>query len=303
MGFRVEADRGGKGLTERITVVVTLLNDIRVARTLASLLDQTRAPDAVLICDGGSIAPTQEAARPFLSDRRVHWETFPGSVAETRNAAMQWIAAQAAGSGIDPAQDLVVFLDADQIAPRGWLASLTEPISAARADVAGGPTRPDGPARTYSERYIDGFEAWFYERIVSKDATTLPMGNSAWRRSLLEKVGGFDPRLVWGGEDWDLNLRAKAAGARFEFVPAAWVYHDQAHLRGVGKILRRKYRYSVGATVAYLKNGTMSSKAGSAARTSASYPHPLEWANLVVKPIAFARGWWLYRRRFLRATR
>lgn len=268
----------------KVTVLVTLLNDPRVARTLASLLDQARPPDAVLVADGGSAEETLAAVRPFLGDR-VRLEAHPGSVAATRNSAL------AAVDG-----DVLVFLDADQAAPRGWLAALLAPLEAGEADATGGPTRPLGPPTAAAERYVDDFEAWFYDRVVARDATALPMGNSAWRLDLLRKVGGFDPRLAWGGEDWDVNLRAAAAGARLRFVPEAWVHHDQSHLASYRRLLRRKYRYSVGATVAYLKNGALRGRAGRAVKVSALYPHPLEWANLLLKPVAFAHGWLAWRR-------
>ena len=43
----------GPARSLRVTVVVTVLKDPRVAETLASLLAQTRLPDEVLVDDGG----------------------------------------------------------------------------------------------------------------------------------------------------------------------------------------------------------------------------------------------------------
>lgn len=269
----------------KVTVLITLLDDPRVARTLAGLQDQMRAPDAILVADGGSRPPTLDAVRPFLTDPRVRFEPLPGSVAATRNAAL---------AKVDG--DVLVFLDADETAPRGWLAALLAPIERGEADATGGATRPHGPPLSAAERYVDGFEAWFYDRVVATDPTTIPMGNSAWRLDLLRRIGGFDPRLAWGGEDWDVNLRAAKAGARLRFVPEAWVHHDQSHLSSYPRLLRRKYRYSVGATVAYLKNDALKGRAGRAAKVSASYPHALEWANLALKPVAFVHGWAAWRR-------
>jgi GT2 family glycosyltransferase len=257
----------------------------------------------VLLADGGSGAATRQAVAPFLSEPHIRFEHHPGSVAETRNSALRSLAgrAQADAPG-GPArartfEEAVVFLDSDETAPRPWLATLLAPLEGRAADIAGGPTHPHGLPRSYTERYVNEFDAWFYENVVARDPTTLPMGNTAWRLSTLLEVGGFDPRLTMGGEDWDINLRARNAGARFAFVPDAWVFHDQAHLGGIRKLLRRKYRYSVGASVAYLKNGALGKKAGQAARTSALYPHPLEWVNLALKPAAFLEGWWIWQRR------
>ena len=271
----------------KVAVLVTWLDDPRVLRTLASLAEQTRRPDEVLVADGGSreerLAPVRAfaAAHPW-----VRVERHPGSVAETRNSAL---------ASLKDA-DVVVFLDADQVAPPGWLAALVAPIEAGRAAFAGGPTRPLGPPKDEGEAYLNEFEAWFYPNVVARDLTKLPMGNSAWRLDVLRAAGGFDPRLTWGGEDYDVNLRVHAAGHRGEYVPDAWVHHDQSGRTTLRRLLRRKYRYNVGATMAYLKNGVLRAKMREAARNTVAFRHPYERWNLVVQPLALARALTLWRR-------
>ncbi|HWG89446.1 MAG TPA: glycosyltransferase [Candidatus Thermoplasmatota archaeon] len=270
------------------TVLVTLFNDKRVLRTLESLGQQTRRLDRILVADGGSRDGTLEAVREFAAkhpDLPVDVRVYPGSVAETRNQALADMPAE---TGI------VVFLDADQIAPDFWLEKLVAPIEAGSAEFTGGPTRPWAPPKNQVEHYINEFEAWFYPNVVAHDITALPMGNSAWRRDLFQKIGNFDQTLVWGGEDYDINLRAVQAGQRGRYVPDAWVYHDQSHLDTRRKVLRRKYRYAVGATVAYLKNGTLLRKVPGAAGTATKFRHRYEAMNLLVKPFALVRGLWAY---------
>lgn len=270
-----------------VTVLVTLLNDERVVRTLQSLAAQTRRPDAVLVADGGSTDGTLDAARAFARDHPwVRVEHHPGTVAGTRNSAL----ASLGGT------DVVVFLDADQVAPPGWLAALVQPLEEGRADYAGGPTRPLGPPQGKGEAYLNDFEAWFYPNVVARDITKLPMGNSAWRLRVLRGVGGFDPRLAMGGEDYDVNIRAAKAGYRGAYVPDAWVHHDQSGRNDLRRLLRRKYRYNVGATMAYLKNGVLREKLRPAARNTAAFRHPYERWNLLVQPAALAKGWWMWRR-------
>lgn len=273
-----------------VTVLVTLLNDKRVLRTLDSLAAQTRRPDAVLVADGGS---TQENLEPVLAFAREHpWVTVghhPGSVAATRNSALDALAGT----------DVVVFLDADQVAPPGWLAALVAPIEAGRADFTGGPTKPLGPPRGKGEAYLNDFEAWFYPHVVAHDLTKLPMGNSAWRLDVLREAGGFDARLAWGGEDYDVNLRVAKAGRRGEYVPDAWVHHDQGGRNDLRRLLRRKYRYNVGASLAYMKNGVLREKMRGAARNTVAFKHPYERWNLVIQPIALLRAFTL-RRKVLR---
>ena len=272
-----------------VTVLVTLLNDKRVLRTLDSLRRQARPPDAVLVADGGSTDGTLELVRAFAAENpgvRVRAEHHPGSVAGTRNSAL----ASLAGT------DVVVFLDADQVAPPGWLAALVAPIEAGRADFTGGPTRPLAPPQGPGEAYLNEFEAWFYPNVVAHDLTKLPMGNSAWRLDVLREAGGFDPRLSYGGEDYDVNLRVHRAGRRGEYVPEAWVHHDQSGRTDLRRLLRRKYRYNVGATMAYLKNGVLRQKMRDAAKNTVAFKHPYERWNLLVQPAALVAGWWKWRR-------
>lgn len=270
-----------------VTVLVTLLNDKRVLRTLGSLARQTRRPDAVLVADGGSTDGTLDALAAFTKDHPwVRVERHPGSVAGTRDSALRSL------SGTD----VVVFLDADQVAPPGWLAALVAPIEAGRAAFAGGPTRPLAEPKGKGEAYLNDFEAWFYPHVVAHDLTKLPMGNSAWRLDVLRAVGGFDTRLSWGGEDYDVNLRVHRAGHTGAYVPEAWVHHDQSGRNDLRRLLRRKYRYNVGATMAYLKNGVLREKMRGAARNSVAFRHPYERWNLVVQPLALVKGWWTWRR-------
>lgn len=271
----------------KVLVVVTLLDDLRVVDTLRSLADQTRRPDAVLVADGGSRDGSREAAEAFAAKHPwARVASLPGTVAGTRNQAI----ARAT-------EDVVVFLDADQRAPPAWLETLVAPIEHDEADFTGGPTRPPGPARSAVEDYLNRFEAWFYPEVVARDVSYLPMGNSAWRRAVFARAGNFDARLPWGGEDYDVNLRALAAGFRGLYVPGAWVVHDQSRLDGVRRLLRRKYRYAVGATVAYLKNGTLVQRLAPAAASPARFRHRYQALDWLVKPPALVHGWWAWRTR------
>jgi GT2 family glycosyltransferase len=50
--------------------------------------------------------------------------------------------------------------------------------------------------------------------------------NIAYRREILERVGGFDEQFGYYAEDTDLAWRAKESGARAVFVPDAVVVHE-----------------------------------------------------------------------------
>lgn len=265
-----------------VTVLVTQFNDLRVLRALDSLAAQTIRPDAVLVADGGSRPEVLDAMATWVREHpliEVRVEAHPGSVASTRASALRCLAGET---------DIIAFLDTDEVAPPHWLEALLLPLEIGVADHTGGPTRPLAQPTTKGEKYLNDFEAWFYPNVVAHDITKLPMGNSAWRVHLLTRIGGFDARLQWGGEDYDVNIRAAKAGARGMYVPEAWVYHDQSGRNDLRSILRRKYRYNVGAALAYMKNGVLRDKMR--ASTAARFSHPWERWNLVIQPLALARA-------------
>lgn len=261
-----------------VTVVLTSYEDLRIEGTLASLDDQERKPDEILIADGS----VDEAFRERLDElaqahgaRIVHEAHC--SVAGARNLALE------AGEG-----SILAFLDTDQRAPEPWLAALVAPIEAGAVDWTGGPTQPITEHELMALK-----EARLYEA-AREDPTRIPMGNSAWSREIFDAVGGFDERLSMGGEDWDLALRAAEAGFEGQLVDDAWVYHDLSALDSYWTIAKKQYRYNVGGAMAYLKNKRMADRAKS------QFPNvERHWFDLVepvLKAAALPVAWWRLRR-------
>jgi hypothetical protein len=80
------------------------------------------------------------------------------------------------------------------------------------------PSGKHGPAAVYeSASLADAFPAF------ARDCP-IAIHNCMVRRSLVEKVGGFDPRLVVC-EDWDLWQRIARAGARFGTIPEVLAFY------------------------------------------------------------------------------
>jgi hypothetical protein len=80
--------------------------------------------------------------------------------------------------------------------------------------------------------------------------------NMAFRRTCLERIGGFDERFGAGvrfaGEDWDLALRASKAGFAGGYFPEPKVNHD--HRREVGEALKRLHFYDYGNGAVFAKH-------------------------------------------------
>lgn len=263
----------------RIGIIVTSRNDIRVLRTLESLRRQSRPPERVAVADGsdddwldGSDLPEK------CQEMGATWLHAPkASVPQARNMGLEAL----------KELEVVAFLDTDEVAPDAWLERLTDPIQEDEADFSGGPTQAWGRRTPYAD-YLQTIEDRHY-RLVEEDISNLPMGNSAWRREIFDAIGGFDESFTSAGEDYDVNLRALDHGYRGQFVPEAWVYHDQSHLDTAWKILKRKYRYMIGGAMAYRKNQALIRKVGRTIRQP-KYWHWLELFNPPLRLLALVRA-------------
>ncbi len=66
----------------------------------------------------------------------------------------------------------------------------------------------------------------------------------AVRRSVYERVGGFDEELTTGPEDTDFFYRVRRAGYRIEVASNSWVYHDPP--KSIIDLMHKSYWYGVG---------------------------------------------------------
>ncbi len=201
-----------------IAVIVTVRDDPRLQRCLESLLLQSRAAQEILIADGGDSPVIQGISDRFIArDSRIRRIAAPGTIAESRNAALRAVRSE-----------LVAFLDTDEVAPAGWLQHLTAPFEDASVGFTGGPTPAlNGTTHNLAARYYDAYLRRFYDRIASQHPHALPMGNSAWRTRVFRELGLLDLSVSgYGNEDLEMALRVLRAGWRRVYLTAAPVAHD-----------------------------------------------------------------------------
>lgn len=192
-----------------VAVVIATHNRAgHLAQTLDALERQTRNGFELIVVDDDS----DDGTRELLADRGVR------TIRVTRRGpglARQagWQAATA---------PIVAFTDDDCVPTPGWLDALVRPIEAGEADFSQGPTlpRPDQEDR-------DG--PWARTMRVPTANKRFPTCNMAYRRSVLDELGGFRNEFLGpltSGEDTDLGWRALEAGRQFEFAPDALVHHE-----------------------------------------------------------------------------
>lgn len=184
----------------------------RLARLLQALDRpyEVAGPVEVVIVDDGSTDRTPDVlatARPRHVELRCVRLSRNSGPAVARNAG--WRAASASH---------VLFTDDDCVPAEGWLEALH--ASLATADIAQGRTEPDPAALATRGPF---------SHTLRTDGTSqrYETCNLAVRRSVLERIGGFDESFRHPyGEDIDLGWRARALGATTTYCPEALVLHD-----------------------------------------------------------------------------
>jgi cellulose synthase/poly-beta-1,6-N-acetylglucosamine synthase-like glycosyltransferase len=196
-----------------ISVVIPTRNRAdRLPRLIGALEAQDfDQPYEVVVVDDGSLDSTPAVVARLAAETSVPLNAIRLAVsrgpAAARNAG--WRAAAA---------PLVAFTDDDCVPEPRWLRTLV--IGLDRADVVQGRTELD-PAQDANRGPFSHFvgvteETGFYETC-----------NIAYRRRVLEEVGGFDETFRYPfGEDTDLAWRVKAVGGQTLFAPEALVLHD-----------------------------------------------------------------------------
>jgi GT2 family glycosyltransferase len=264
-----------------VEVEVAVADDPRLPAALASLEQQRRRPDRVLI-----------VAAPQTPERLLHDAIVraPSLAVEVVRVPGGVVAARAAANA-RLTGDVTAFLDSDEVAPPEWLENLVRPIEAGEAEFVGGPTRPLRAPEHPIERYYVLLERSIYEGLVATSPVYLPLQNSAWKTSELRRLG-FDPRIPFA-EDHDLESRALGDGLRGRYVPTAWVFHDKADETSYVRWARKRYRYLVAMAMSLIKNNALQGRLG---ERRARVRHPLAYLEALMKPFALVHASLRWRR-------
>jgi glycosyltransferase involved in cell wall biosynthesis len=191
----------------KVSLIATVLNNAEhIEAFLGSLAAQTRAPDEIVIVDGGSADGT--AAMLAGADGVTLIEQAGANISRGRNIA---IAAAA--------HDVIAVTDADCVLESTWLEELLRPLDDG-ADVAMGFYLP----------ITDGFLSECLAAVnlpldasEVDPATFMPSARSvAYRRDAIEAVGGY-PEWLDIGEDMWVNHRWRERGLDLRFAPDAVV--------------------------------------------------------------------------------
>ena len=204
-----------------------------IAKCLDSLMEQVHSSYEVVVVDDGSTDETLNIceSRPDVRVIRVK----NGGPSKARNIGFK----NALG-------EIVAFTDSDCVADPKWLKELERGFAVPEVAGVGGDQESPPDETDFGKRVQEIFKllgiVTFYIHNSQEMGETAhnPSCNSAYRKKILEEIGGFDETL-WPGEDVDLDIRIRRMGYRLVFNPAAVVRHYRPHTYGQFSKMMRRY--------------------------------------------------------------
>ena len=211
-----------------ITAIVCAFNEAPLLPAcLFSLLAQTRSPDEIIVVDNASTDGTGVAARAVPGVRVVE-EPRKGLVIARETA-------RRLATG-----DILAYVDADCRAPLQWLEHV-----ARRFESRDGLVGVTGPYRFYDWDWTGRALIRAYDTLLAPPTHALVHyalgigailygGNFAVRRDVLARIGGFDCRIEFHGEDTNLGRRLTPLGP-VEVRADCWVWTSARRYHAMGK--------------------------------------------------------------------
>ena len=199
-----------------ISVVVCSFNGSRTIRDCLEGLTRLQYPNyEVIVVDDGSTDQTTSIARGY-----------PFRVISTENRGLS----AARNTGLEAASgEIVAYIDDDASPDPDWLTYLAATFQEGNFAGVGGPNIPfpnDGPIAWCIANAPGGPT---HVLLSDTEAEHIPGCNMAFRKSILQAIGGFDSQFRVAGDDVDACWRIQRHGGKLGFSPAAMVWH---HTRG-----------------------------------------------------------------------
>lgn len=191
---------------ELISVIVTVKNEAGNIRDLLDSLVIQESPIEVIIIDAASTDGTQNIVRNIQKQYSfIILKQYAAQRGESRNRGIQ----MAKGS-------IVAFTDGDCIANPFWASEIRRSLE--NSPIVGGKTLAMGYEPFKNLGRVEVYQ--------NGNDITFPSCNLAYRKEVLDDIGGFDQKFVTA-EDIDLNYRSVKAGYSIVENRKMVIYHKE----------------------------------------------------------------------------
>jgi glycosyltransferase involved in cell wall biosynthesis len=197
----------------KVSVVVCAYNAESTMEACLTSLQRLRYPAyEVVVVDDGSTDATGRIADACEGIHVIHQENRGLSAA--RNVGL------AASTG-----EIVAYTDSDCVVDPDWLHYLVATFLSKGWRAVGGPNLPPPEDSLVASCVAASPGGPLHVLLDDEEAEHVPGCNMAFRREVLEEIGGFDPVYRAAGDDVDVCWRLQERGHRIGFSPAAMVWH------------------------------------------------------------------------------
>ncbi len=206
----------------KISVIIPAYNSEKtIEKTLSSVRSQNFPGIEILVVDDRSTDMTVNIAKKHAD--RVLVNRQNRGPAFTRNRGIR-----------EAKSELIVFIDSDAYADKGWLKAMYTELMNGNADIIMGNVRISKSnmiGDSISALGFPGGGSIGFEKMwrVDKDGFTdhITSCNMGARKSVFQKHGFFDESFpLAGGEDSEFSFRLTRSGAKIRFCGDAVVYHE-----------------------------------------------------------------------------
>lgn len=199
--------------TPMVSVVICAYNAERTMRACMESLTALDYPNyEVIVVDDGSRDRTAEIAMEFPDTRLIRQPNKGLSVA--RNVGLY------AARG-----EFVAYTDSDCVVDPHWLTLMVGSMIENNFEACGGPNYAPHEEGKIEACVAASPGAPCHVLTAADRAEHLAGCNMVFRKSLLIKLGGFDPQFTAAGDDVDICWRTLDAGVALGFCPSAFVWH------------------------------------------------------------------------------
>jgi GT2 family glycosyltransferase len=248
-----------RGPWPAVSVVVCTHNGEATLDECLARVTRLDYPDyeVIVVNDGAS----QECAAIARSHDAVLIETEHRGLGHARNI------------GIDAARgEIVAFLDDDAYPDSDWLHYVAALLRANGHAGVGGPNIPPEDDGFVAECVAAAPGGPIHVLVSDREAEHVPGCNMAFRKDVLEEVGGFDERFRVAGDDVDVCWRLQKAGQTLGFSAGAVVMHRRRD--SIRRYLRQQYGYGKAEALLERKWPTHYNRAGASRWSGRIYEAP-----------------------------